>query len=86
MRGPSVRTRRRVSIKCASACVGCGRRYRYSRSYYPAWRPKKLKPRLKWLTDQLGPARDFDVLIEGHVRPMHRPGPITAELGVLEND
>jgi hypothetical protein len=34
----------------------------------------------------LGPARDFDVLIEGRVRSMHHPGPITAELGVLEND
>jgi triphosphatase len=45
-----------------------------------------IKTELKWLTEQLGPARDFDVLIEGRVRPVHRSGPITAELGVLERD
>jgi inorganic triphosphatase YgiF len=47
---------------------------------------EKIKTELKWLTEQLGAARDFDVLIEGRVRPMHRSGPITAELGVLEHD
>ena len=36
---------------------------------------EKIKTELKWLTEQLGPARDFDVLIEGRVRPMHRSGP-----------
>jgi triphosphatase len=45
-----------------------------------------IKTELKWLTEQLGPARDFDVLIEQRVRPLHRSGPITAELGVLERD
>jgi len=45
-----------------------------------------IKTELKWITEQLGPARDFDVLIERRVRPMHRSGPITAELGVLERD
>jgi triphosphatase len=42
-----------------------------------------IKTELKWLTEQLGPARDFDILIERRVRPMHRSGPMTAELGVL---
>jgi inorganic triphosphatase YgiF len=47
---------------------------------------KEIKIELKWLTEELGPARDFDVLIEGQVRPMRRSGSITAELGVLEDD
>ena len=47
---------------------------------------KAIKTELKWLTEQLGPARDFDVLIEQRVRPMHRSSPITAELGALERD
>jgi CHAD domain-containing protein len=47
---------------------------------------ESIKTDLKWLTAQLGPARDFDVLIEQRVRPMHRSGPITAELGILERD
>jgi inorganic triphosphatase YgiF len=47
---------------------------------------EEIKTELKWLTEQLGPARDFDVLIERWVRPMHRSGPITAELGLLERD
>ena len=52
----------------------------------PGPETEKIKTELKWLTEQLGPARGFDVLIEGRVRPMHRSGPITAELGVLEDD
>jgi triphosphatase len=52
----------------------------------PGAETEKIKTELRWLTDQLGPARDFDVLIEGRVRSMHRSGPITAELGMLEND
>jgi inorganic triphosphatase YgiF len=40
-----------------------------------------IKTELKWLTEQLGPARDFDVLIEQRIRPMHRSGPITIEPG-----
>jgi CHAD domain-containing protein len=47
---------------------------------------EKIKTQLKWLTEQLGPARDFDVLIEGLVRPIHRSGPITAEPNVLGHD
>jgi CHAD domain-containing protein len=47
---------------------------------------KEIKTELKWLTEELGPARDFDVLIEGQVRQMHHSGPITAELGVPEDD
>jgi hypothetical protein len=49
-------------------------------------RPKQSTTELKWLTEQLGPAGDFDVLIEQRVRPMHRSSPITAELGALERD
>jgi CHAD domain-containing protein len=45
-----------------------------------------IKTELKWLTEKLGPARDFDVLIEQRIRPMHRSGPITVELGALERD
>src|SRR6516165_10863514 len=52
----------------------------------PGAETEKIKTQLKWLTEQLGPARDFDVLIEGRVRPIHRSGPITAELNVLEHD
>jgi inorganic triphosphatase YgiF len=47
---------------------------------------EEIKTELKWLTDQLGPAPDFDVLIERRVRPMHRSAPITAELDTLEHD
>ncbi len=52
----------------------------------PGAETEKIKTELKWLTGQLGPARDFDVLIEGRVGPMHRSGPITAELGILKRD
>jgi triphosphatase len=40
-----------------------------------------IKTELRWLTEQSGPARDFGVLIEQRIRPMHRAGPITPNLG-----
>jgi triphosphatase len=52
----------------------------------PGRETEEIKTELKWLTGKLGPARDFDVLIEQRVRPVHRSGPITAELGLLEHD
>jgi len=45
-----------------------------------------IKTELKWLTEQLGPARDFDVLLEKRVRPLRGAAPIPKQLGVLERD
>ena len=45
-----------------------------------------IKTELKWLTDQLGPARDFDVLVDQRVRPLRKATPIADEIGVLERD
>ncbi len=49
-------------------------------------RTESLKADLKWLTDQLSPVRDLDVLIEERVRPLRKAAPIAAEAGVLEQD
>ncbi len=43
-----------------------------------------VKAELKWLTRQLSPARDLDVLIEERVRPLRKAAPIAAEAGLLE--
>jgi triphosphatase len=45
-----------------------------------------IKPELKWLAEQLGPARDFDVLVEERVRPLHRAPLIAAGTGELMHD
>jgi triphosphatase len=45
-----------------------------------------VKRELKWLTDQLGPARDLNVLIEERVRPLQQSGPFGDEAGVLADD
>jgi inorganic triphosphatase YgiF len=45
-----------------------------------------VKTELKWLTEQLGPARDFDVLLEKRVRPLRGASPIAKEIGVLARD
>jgi len=45
-----------------------------------------IKTELKWLTEQLGPARDFDVLLEKRVRPLRGAAPIAEEIKALEGD
>ncbi|HYM71921.1 MAG TPA: CHAD domain-containing protein [Stellaceae bacterium] len=45
-----------------------------------------IKSELKWLTDELGPAREFEVLIEQRVRPLRKAEPDTGELATLEED
>jgi CHAD domain-containing protein len=45
-----------------------------------------VKRELKWLTEQLSPARDLDVLIAGQVHPLREAEPVGAEAGVLERD
>lgn len=45
-----------------------------------------IKAELKWLTDQLGAARELDVLIKERVHPLQRAAPVAAEAGVLERD
>jgi inorganic triphosphatase YgiF len=47
---------------------------------------KGIKTELKWLTEQLGPARDFDVLLENRVRPQSQTAPIAGEIAVLQRD
>lgn len=44
-----------------------------------------IKDELKWLTERLGPARDFDVLIEDALRPLHDEQPRKREVKVLES-
>jgi len=45
-----------------------------------------VKTELKWLTEQLGPARDLDVLIEQRVIKEPRVPPIGGEIDLLETD
>ncbi|MBV8650524.1 MAG: CHAD domain-containing protein, partial [Alphaproteobacteria bacterium] len=45
-----------------------------------------VKAELKWLTEQLGPARDTDVLIEESVAPLRKAEEGKREIGVLETD
>lgn len=45
-----------------------------------------VKRELKWLTEQLSPARDFEVLTAGTVKPLKADEPLLAELGDLERD
>jgi inorganic triphosphatase YgiF len=45
-----------------------------------------VKTELKWLTEQLGPARDFDVLLEQRVNKERRVPPIGGEIDLLESD
>lgn len=45
-----------------------------------------VKRELKWLTEQLGPARDLDVLITGKVRPLHDAPEVGADAELLEHD
>ncbi len=43
-----------------------------------------VKTRLRWLTDQLGPARDYDVFVTETVEPMKQSDPHESELSRLE--
>lgn len=45
-----------------------------------------LKRELKWLTEQLRPARDLDVLIAERVHPLRGAEPVGVDAGVLERD
>lgn len=45
-----------------------------------------IKTELKWLTGQLGPARDFDVLVEESIAPLRKASPGKPEFTLLETD
>ena len=45
-----------------------------------------VKTELKWLTEQLGPARDFDVLVRESVAPLAEDRHGASEIGVLKQD
>jgi len=49
-------------------------------------RTEAIKDELKWLTKQLGPARDFAVLMEDALHPLHKEQPGRREIKVLELD
>ena len=44
-----------------------------------------IKAELKWLTEQLAPARDFDVFVDEGILPLRQDGP-AAEVRVLTKD
>src|SRR5215469_4257565 len=52
----------------------------------PGPETEAVKSELKWLTEQLGPARDFDVLLEQRVNEERRIPPIGNEIDLLEDD
>lgn len=45
-----------------------------------------VKRELKWLTEQLGPARDLDVLLSESVKPLEQKEPDADEVAALESD
>ena len=45
-----------------------------------------LKDELKWLTEELGPARDLDVLAKEAIAPLRETNPETSEIAVLGKD
>ena len=47
---------------------------------------ESIKTELKWLTEQLSPARDVDVLVEEAVVPLRAANPDQPEIAVLERD
>lgn len=47
---------------------------------------ESVKRELKSLTEQLGPAREYEVLIGEQVQPLHRAEPNTGELRTLEKE
>ena len=52
----------------------------------PGPETKAVKTELKWLTEQLGPARDLDVLLEQRVNKEPRIPPIGSDIDLLEAD
>jgi triphosphatase len=42
------------------------------KSFLPGSSTEKIKTELKWLTDELAPAREIDVLVEERIRPLRR--------------
>jgi CHAD domain-containing protein len=52
----------------------------------PGSETEAVKAELKWLSEQLGPARDLDVLIEQRVRKERRGPPLGSEIDLLEDD
>jgi triphosphatase len=46
---------------------------------------ENLNEDLKWLTEQLGPARDYDVFVKDSVVPLQKAEPDTPELGTLKS-
>jgi CHAD domain-containing protein len=49
-------------------------------------RTQAIKAELKWLTEQLGPARDFDVFVRESVAPLSEDRHGAAEIHVLKQD
>jgi triphosphatase len=49
-------------------------------------RTEVIKAELKWLTEQLGPARDFDVLVRESVAPLSEDRHGASEIHVLKQD
>ena len=47
---------------------------------------ERIKSELKWLSEQLGPARDFDVLVTESVAPLRREIPDKPEMKLLETE
>ena len=47
---------------------------------------RRLKTELAWLTEQLGPARDYDVLVSKALRPLRSSNHDAEEFAALEND
>ena len=47
---------------------------------------ESVKSELKWLSGQLGPARDFDVFVQEGVAPLRRANPDQPEMKLLEAD
>jgi triphosphatase len=55
-------------IKCGLACAGCARRFRC----FPLPETSAIKSELKWLTEELGPAREFEVFLKRVLEPARR--------------
>ena len=47
---------------------------------------ESIKSELKWLTEQLGPARDLDVLVEDALHPLHEEQSAKREIEILTSD
>src|SRR5215472_16027757 len=83
--GPCVKARPKASIRCAWGCAGCAA-ISIFKELLQGPETEAIKMELKWLTKQLGPARDFDVLLERSVNTQRRVPPISGEIDLLESD